>query len=184
MIRNYIENTRINIIYRIYGIEGIVRYLERAPSSHITSTLQRHGARIGEGTYAQGPLLIENSFGAQDSTGDFSRFTTGKNCYIGKNVRIDLAANLTLGDEVILAGGCVVLTHQDCGRRYMSKFYPRRAEKVTIGFGSLIGTNAIILVGVQVGEGSVVGVGSVVTQDVPSHTLVAGSPAVVKRSLL
>ena len=46
-----------------------------------------------------------------------------------------------------------------------------------------IGFNAIILKGVTVGEGSIVGAGSVVTKDVPPYTIVAGNPARVIRSL-
>ena len=41
----------------------------------------------------------------------------------------------------------------------------------------------MILPGVVVGEGCVVAAGSVVTEDVPPHTLVAGVPAIVKKQL-
>lgn len=40
-----------------------------------------------------------------------------------------------------------------------------------------IGTKAVILKGVHIGEGAIVAAGSVVTRDVPPHTLVAGNPA-------
>jgi UDP-2-acetamido-3-amino-2,3-dideoxy-glucuronate N-acetyltransferase len=40
-----------------------------------------------------------------------------------------------------------------------------------------IGSNATILCGVTVGEGAIVGAGSVVTKDVPAYTIVAGNPA-------
>jgi len=40
-----------------------------------------------------------------------------------------------------------------------------------------IGYRAIVLPGVTIGEGAVVGAGSVVTQDVPSFVIVAGNPA-------
>ncbi|MCS3672753.1 acetyltransferase-like isoleucine patch superfamily enzyme [Salinibacter ruber] len=43
--------------------------------------------------------------------------------------------------------------------------------------------DALILKGVTIGEGAVVGAGSVVTQDVPSRTVVAGNPATVVREL-
>ncbi|MBN1312975.1 MAG: N-acetyltransferase [Anaerolineae bacterium] len=48
--------------------------------------------------------------------------------------------------------------------------------------GASIGSNATILCGVTIGEGAIVGAGSVVTHDVPDYTIVAGNPARVLRS--
>jgi len=47
--------------------------------------------------------------------------------------------------------------------------------------GASIGSSATILCGVTIGEKAIVGAGSVVTKDVPSHAIVAGNPARVKR---
>jgi acetyltransferase-like isoleucine patch superfamily enzyme len=46
-----------------------------------------------------------------------------------------------------------------------------------------IGTSATILAGVEIGEGAIVGAGSVVTRAVPARTVVVGNPAQVVRSL-
>jgi galactoside O-acetyltransferase len=46
-----------------------------------------------------------------------------------------------------------------------------------------IGMNALILKGVTIGEGAVIGAGSVVTKDVPAWTVVAGNPAMVVRQI-
>ena len=46
-----------------------------------------------------------------------------------------------------------------------------------------IGMNCIILKGVTIGEGAIVGAGSVVTKDVPAWTVVAGNPAKVVKTL-
>lgn len=43
--------------------------------------------------------------------------------------------------------------------------------------GAAIGANATIICGVRIGAGAMIGAGSVVTRDVPPHTLVVGSPA-------
>ena len=46
-----------------------------------------------------------------------------------------------------------------------------------------IGFNSIILKGVTIGEGAIVGAGSVVTKDVPPYTIVAGNPARIVREI-
>ncbi|MHA1711254.1 MAG: DapH/DapD/GlmU-related protein, partial [Candidatus Freyarchaeota archaeon] len=53
---------------------------------------------------------------------------------------------------------------------------------VIIGDGAWIGIGACILSGVQIGKGSVIGANSVVTHNIPSYSVAAGSPArVIKR---
>ena len=56
---------------------------------------------------------------------------------------------------------------------------PPPPEKVIIGNDVWIGTRAIIMLGVTVGEGSIIGAASVVTKDVHPYFVVAGVPAKV-----
>lgn len=49
--------------------------------------------------------------------------------------------------------------------------------------GASIGTSATILAGITIGEGAIVGAGSVVTHDVPPFTVVVGNPARVARAV-
>lgn len=58
-----------------------------------------------------------------------------------------------------------------------------RDAPVTIGDHAWLGMQCIVLKGVTVGEGAMVGAGSVVTRDVPPRTLAAGAPARVIREL-
>lgn len=53
----------------------------------------------------------------------------------------------------------------------------KTSNKVKIGNDVWIGHNAIILGGVEVGDGAIIGAGSVVTKDVSSYSIVAGNPA-------
>ena len=53
----------------------------------------------------------------------------------------------------------------------------------TVKKGASIGSNATILCGVTIGEGAIVGAGSVVTKDVSPYTVVAGNPAQVLRKI-
>jgi acetyltransferase-like isoleucine patch superfamily enzyme len=54
-------------------------------------------------------------------------------------------------------------------------------QTTRVGRRASIGTGSVILGGLTIGEGAIVGAGSVVTKDVPAHTVVAGNPARVIR---
>ena len=58
-----------------------------------------------------------------------------------------------------------------------------RDAPVTIGDHAWLGMQCIVLKGVTIGEGAIVGAGSVVTRDIPPRTLAAGAPARVIRHL-
>lgn len=102
---------------------------------------------------------------------------------IGDHTRIGLHNTIigpvTIGQHVNLAQGIVVtaLNHNYSipDRRIDQQGVTTAA--VTIGNDCWIGANAVILPGVTIGEHSVVAAGTVVTKDVPSHSLVAGVPA-------
>ena len=56
-------------------------------------------------------------------------------------------------------------------------------ESTVVKRGASIGSSATLLGGITVGENAIVGAGSVVTQDVPANTIVAGNPARVVRKI-
>lgn len=58
-----------------------------------------------------------------------------------------------------------------------------KCESTRVGRGASIGSGATLLCGVTVGERAIVGAGSVVTRDVPPHSVVAGNPARVIRKI-
>ncbi|PLS85637.1 MAG: isomerase [Actinobacteria bacterium] len=64
-----------------------------------------------------------------------------------------------------------------------SKHYPEAFEQTIVRRGASIGANATILGGVTIGEGALVGAGSVVTKDVPAYAVVVGNPARVTKYL-
>ncbi len=53
----------------------------------------------------------------------------------------------------------------------------------TVRGGASIGSGAILLCGITVGENAIIGAGSVVTRDVPPNTIVAGNPAQILRKI-
>lgn len=108
---------------------------------------------------------------------------------IGDYTRIGLHCTVigpvTIGSHVNLAQGITVtaLNHnfQDTKLRIDEQGISTKA--VTIGDDVWIGTNAVILPGVNIGSHVVIAAGSVVTKDIPSHSLAMGTPADVKKTI-
>jgi len=93
--------------------------------------------------------------------------------------------NIIIEDNVLIGSGVHVYTanhgfgKKDIDVRSQGYF---QCKKVVIERGAWIGANSIILPGVTVGKYSVVGAGSVVTQNIPENSLAVGNPAKVIRS--
>lgn len=101
----------------------------------------------------------------------------GAGVYLNAGCVILDTAPVTLGAGALLGPGVHVYCadhHRDPARRAEGH---ERALPVTIGANAWIGGAAVILPGVTVGEGAIVGAGSVVTRDVPPGSTVAGNPA-------
>ena len=114
----------------------------------------------------------------------------GRDCVIGQNVMI--GPDVTIGDRCkiqnnvsvyrgvtledgVFCGPSAVFTNVRNPRAEVDRsdeFLPTRVER-----GATIGANATIVCGTRVGAYSFVAAGAVVTEDVPSHALVAGVPA-------
>lgn len=113
----------------------------------------------------------------------------GKGCFIGDTVKIDTghADMITLEDNVSIAGGSRLLCHQRdfsdycVGDDYMKLGYT--IKPIVLKKGCLIGMESFVLPGVTVGEGAIVGAGSLVTKDIPAWTVATGRPAKVVREI-
>lgn len=100
--------------------------------------------------------------------GDNERITIGRNSNVQENCvmhtdmgfPLDVGADVTIGHQAMLHG-------------------------CTIGDGSLIGIQAIVLNGARIGKGCLVGAGALVTEgkEFPDHSLIIGAPAKVARTL-
>jgi acetyltransferase-like isoleucine patch superfamily enzyme len=81
---------------------------------------------------------------------------------------------LTIGDHTDIASEVMIWTSQ---HDIHDPNFKAIEEKVTIGDYVFIGPRSIILPGVNVGDGAIIGAGSIVTKDVESFSIVVGSPA-------
>lgn len=107
----------------------------------------------------------------------------GRNAFINYN-RIFLdCAPIEIGDNLQMGPGVQIYTAThplEAGARRSGLEY---ALPILIGNDVWIGGAAIILPGVTIGDGSVVGAGSVVVHDVPQASVVVGNPARIVRTL-
>ncbi|TDT61071.1 2,3,4,5-tetrahydropyridine-2,6-dicarboxylate N-acetyltransferase [Fonticella tunisiensis] len=116
------------------------------------------------------------------------RVSIGKNAVIMMGAVINIGAEIGEGtmidmNAVVGARGKIGKNcHIGAGAVIAGVLEPPSKEPVIIGDNVLVGANAVILEGVKIGSGSVVAAGSVVTEDVESGVVVAGTPArVIKR---
>lgn len=110
------------------------------------------------------------------------RCRIGDRVWIGPQAFLD-ARDLTIRDDVGIGPGVRILGAEHTGEPVDAPVIATdlRIAPVRIGAGADIGTGAVILPGVRIGAGAIVGAGAVVTREVPAHTVVAGTPAVVVR---
>lgn len=107
----------------------------------------------------------------------------GENFYSNYNCIILDCAEVTIGDNVMLAPNVSIFTAG----------HPINAEKrnegweyaipVSIGNNVWIGGNTVINPGVNIGDNSVIGSGSVITKDIPSNVIAAGNPCRIIRNI-
>ena len=114
-----------------------------------------------------------------------------KNAKVGSRCKISshtfICEGVTIEDNVFIGHGVT----------FINDSYPRattssgdlqaeqdwKVEHTLVKTGASIGSGATILSRITIGEGALVGAGSVVTRNVPPHTIVGGNPARVLRRL-
>jgi len=135
---------------------------------------------IGSGSIVESAILYDRAGGS---------VRIGERTFIGASTLV-CAEGIEIGDDVLVSWGCTIVDHNshplawkdrrgDVGNWFEGRKDWTSVERaaVRIGNKAWIGFNVIVLKGVDIGEGAIVGAGSVVTRDVPAFTVVAGNPA-------
>jgi acetyltransferase-like isoleucine patch superfamily enzyme len=107
----------------------------------------------------------------------------GDRCLIGRHSSIVAHLEVVIGDDVFF-GPNVYVTDQNHGVDDPITPIGRQAageRPVSIGDGSWLGANVVVLPGVTIGRHVAVGAGSIVTADLPDHAIAVGNPARVLR---
>ena len=142
----------------------------------VAPALRLLGASVGKNARIYAPLVLHNS--------KFSNLVIGDNCHIGRDVFLDLTDRIEIGDNVTVSMRATLITHFDPGDSAMGAAgYPVAHGPIIIGEGGYIGAGATVLDGVKIGAGSIVAAGALIRRDVPQHSLVAGVPGRLVRTL-
>jgi acetyltransferase-like isoleucine patch superfamily enzyme len=109
--------------------------------------------------------------------------TIGNNCSLGHLLNINIADKIHIGNFVRIGGYCFIADSDGHPKNSIDRrtkpFEKKSIRPVIIDDDVWIGRSSIILKGVHIGEGAIVGAGSVVTSNVAPGSVVAGNPAKV-----
>ncbi len=129
--------------------------------------------------------------------------SVGRNVWIEPDFRCEFGKNISIGNDVYINFGCVIL---DCGQvrigdntligpnvglfsgNHTTDAKERAAgglipKPITIGARVWLCGNVTVVPGVTIGDDTIIGAGSVVTKDIPSGVIAAGNPCKVLRKI-
>lgn len=156
--------------------------------------LNKKYVHVGRDSVVVGTYVFEMESG---------KITIGDRTFIGGGMFVCIE-EIEIGNDVMFSWGCTVVDNNSHSVKWSERkddvvnwkrgldenkigaykdWSNVKRAKVTIKDKAWIGFNSIILKGVTIGEGSIIGSGSVVTKDVPDWTIVAGNPARVIREI-
>ena len=109
----------------------------------------------------------------------------GNSCYFSPYVLLDIIYpdKIWIEDNVTIGSNSMIFAHVNpTANSDLRKIFPRRIENVHIKKGAVIFPGCIITAGVTIGENSMIGAGSVVSEDIPDNCIALGNPArVIKK---
>ena len=154
----------IKIIYYAITLFGNV-VINKIPSRHIRKWFyQLLGAKIGKNTFPCRRVEVLLPLGLE----------LGDRVAVGWFAELDARGGITVGNDTNISSHVKLITgsHDVDDPGYTADFQP-----IKVGHHCWIGTGAIVLQGVTIGDGAVVAAGAVVTKDIPKYEIWGGVPA-------
>jgi len=139
-----------------------------------SAMLREMFAEIGEGCYIEPPL--HSNWG-----GKHSHF--GKNVYANFGLTLVDDTHIYVGDGTMIGPNVVIAT---AGHPILPELRAKGFQynaPVHIGKSCWLGAGVLVMPGVSIGDGSVIGAGSVVTKDIPAGVVAMGNPCRVFRPI-
>jgi acetyltransferase-like isoleucine patch superfamily enzyme len=172
----------------------VLRLRDLPYSLWATAVLRRAGARsavvtvdgrypvlLTLGSIKCGRLFLRcKTIPVEMGAGPGGSLVLGERVFINTGATVVATHSITVGDDCLI-GDLVAIFDSDFHPMEPSR--PTRTAPVRLGANVWVGRSATILPGVTIGDHSVIAAGSIVTEDVPARTVVAGVPARSIRTL-
>ncbi|MBQ3515940.1 MAG: sugar O-acetyltransferase [Lachnospiraceae bacterium] len=115
---------------------------------------------------------------------DYGNYTKlGKGTFVNHGCYFMDGGTVTIGENVFIGPFCGFYTATHPMNYTDRNKGLEKALPITVGDNCWFGANVSVMPGVTIGSGCVIAAGSVVTEDVPDDSMVAGVPAVVKKKI-
>lgn len=102
----------------------------------------------------------------------------GNDVIIGFGCEFNIRARIVVGNHTLIASGCKFIDHDHgIAAGELVRNQPGPEIPITIGRDVWLGSNVVVLKGVEIGDGAIVAAGAVVSKNVPSGEIWGGVPA-------
>lgn len=166
-----------DIIRAIFSIVGIKYWFNLWAYIVVNNIVGRQKAKIGKTSKIHPTVILRQG----------ERIEIGENCLLNHNNVLQAGkefAKIKIGNFVHTGANVMIFAFNHClddpdTPSILQDYYD---ADVTIEDDVWVGAGSVILAGVTIGKGSVIGSNSVVTKDIPPHSIAVGSPAKVIKS--
>lgn len=170
---------KCDILFFLYGGDGISNFVRNMPSIYIPNLLRKYGAEIKEDTTIDSGLILHRI----KRKADFKKLKIGKKAHIGHNMVLDFSSSIEIGADTAFGANCQIWTHTG------NWTFNRNDEKdiinpVVIGNAVICYSGVIISQNVKIGNYVRVAAGSVVTKDISDKIFAGGVPAKIIKKLI
>jgi acetyltransferase-like isoleucine patch superfamily enzyme len=207
ILSNKLESSMGRLMIRLDNMA----YLERKRQNHKTLSYLNSihpSCNLGESSIIHNSRKIKEDIVIGPYSAIFGHLMTfpmggsisiGERCFVGEGSRIWSAANIKVGNYVLISHGVNIYdsnTHSTSWQDRRIEINDRlpqissvnhnfdlKASPIVIEDDVWIGCNALILKGVRIGRGSIIGASAVITRDIPSFSVVVDKPDLIIKSL-